>query len=130
MLAVYQAAKEARDLALAGEGPTLLETVTFRMGPHSSSDDPTKYRDESEAKTWEARDPLVRHRKWLTAEGLWDRKHEEDFLAEAGRTITEAIARVESSDAVPVESLFEDVWAEVPPLLVDQRERLLGDEPV
>ena len=130
VLACYVAVRAAVDRARRGEGPTLVECLTYRMGGHSSSDDPTKYRDEGEAKAWEARDPLLRHRKWLTAEGVWSRKQEEDFLAEAGRTITESIARVESSDAVPVESLFEDVWADVPPLLANQRDRLLGEETV
>ena len=129
-LACYVAVKAAVDRARRGEGPTFVECLTYRMGGHSSSDDPTKYRDENEAKAWEARDPLLRLRKWLTGQDLWDRRQEEDFLAEAGRKVTEAIARVESSDAVPVESLFEDVWAEVPPLLADQRDRLLGEEPV
>ncbi len=130
VLACYVAVKAAVDRARHGEGPTFVECLTYRMGGHSSSDDPSRYRDEDEAKSWEARDPLLRHRSWLEAEGLWDRSREEDYLATAGRTITETIARVESSGSVPVESLYEDVWADVPPLLVDQRERLLGGEAV
>ena len=129
-LACYVAVKAAVDRARRGEGPTFVECLTYRMGGHSSSDDPTKYRDEGEAKAWEARDPLLRLRTWLTSEGRWNRTREEDHLAAAGRQVTEAIARVESSGAIPVESLFDDVWAEVPALLVDQRERLLGEEPV
>lgn len=130
VLACYVAAKAAVDRARRGEGPTFLECLTYRLGGHSSSDDPTKYRDESEAKTWEGKDPLTRHRAWLEARGLWNAKIEEDWQAESGKTITEAIARVESAGPVPVESLFDDVWLEMPHTLEDQRRRLLGNEPV
>ena len=128
VLACYVAVKAAVDRARRGEGPTFLECLTYRLGGHSSSDDPTKYRDESEAKQWEGKDPLTRHRAWLEAKGLWNEKIEEDWQAESGKTITEAIARVESAGPVPVESLFDDVWLEMPGLLQDQRRRLLEDE--
>ena len=130
VLACYVATKAAVDRARRGEGPTFIECLTYRLGGHSSSDDPTKYRDEREAKAWEAKDPLNRHRRWLASKGQWDEKIEEDWLADAGRTITDSIARVESAGPVPVESLFEDVWHEMPPLLADQRDRFLRDEPV
>jgi pyruvate dehydrogenase E1 component alpha subunit len=130
VLACYVATKAAVDRARRGGGPTFLECLTYRLGGHSSSDDPTQYRDESEARAWEARDPLLRHRACLLARGEWDVGREEAFLAKAGRTISDAIQRVEAAGRVPVESLFEDVWAVVPPLLRDQRNRLLGGEPV
>ena len=126
----YVAAQAAVDRARRGEGPTFIECLTYRLGGHSSSDDPTSYRDESEAKVWEGRDPLERHRTWLHAQGAWDRRREEDFLAEAGRRITDAITTVEAAGALPVESLFDNVYAELPPVLADQRDRLLGNEPV
>jgi pyruvate dehydrogenase E1 component alpha subunit/2-oxoisovalerate dehydrogenase E1 component alpha subunit len=126
VLACYVAVRAAVDRARRGEGPTFVECLTYRLGGHSSSDDPTKYRDESEAATWEKRDPLLRHRAWLAARGEWDAAREEEVLAEAGKRITDAIARVEAAPAVPVESLFDDVWAHQPAILRDQRERLLG----
>src|SRR6185503_20926802 len=70
VLAVYQAAKEARDRALAGEGPTLIESVTFRMGPHSSSDDPKRYRDQGLCDTWKTKDPIERFRCHLDRQGV------------------------------------------------------------
>lgn len=130
VLASYVATKAAVDRARRGEGPTFVECLTYRLGGHSSSDDPTKYRDETEAKKWEARDPLIRHKKWLVARGDWDEQREEDFLAEAGRTISETIAKVEGSEPLDPETLFTDVWAEMPPLLKDQRDRYFGDQPV
>ncbi|MDA1195002.1 MAG: thiamine pyrophosphate-dependent enzyme [Planctomycetota bacterium] len=130
VLACYVATKLAADRARRGEGPTFIECLTFRLGGHSSSDDPSKYRDEDVAKVWEGRDPLLRHRSWLVERGEWDDKRQEDFLAEAGLKISEAIERVEAAAAVPVDTLFTDVWAGTPALLQDQADRLAGEEVV
>jgi hypothetical protein len=69
VLAVYDAVAQAVARARAGEGPTLVEAVTFRMGGHSTSDDPTRYIEASVFKEWEKKDPLTRFRAWLEAEG-------------------------------------------------------------
>jgi pyruvate dehydrogenase E1 component alpha subunit len=130
VLACYVATKMATDRARRGEGPTFIECLTFRLGGHSSSDDPTKYRDESIAKEWEKRDPLLRHRAWLVARGEWSDAQQEEFLAKAGKTITEAIATVEAAGPPETESLFTDVWAEMPALLREQSDRCLGEDPV
>lgn len=130
VLACYVATKMAADRARRGEGPTFIECLTYRLGGHSSSDDPTKYRDESIAKEWEKRDPLLRHRVWLVDRGEWSDEQQETFLDHAGKIITEAIAEVEVAPAPATETLFTDVWAEMPALLKDQRDRCLGDEPV
>ena len=130
VLACYVATKMAVDRARAGQGPTFIECLTYRLGGHSSSDDPTKYRDESEAVIWEKRDPLLRHRKWLVDRGEWDEAREEQFMAESGKRISEAITEVEQAGPVPRETLFTDVWAQMPQMLRDQKERLEGDQPV
>jgi pyruvate dehydrogenase E1 component alpha subunit/2-oxoisovalerate dehydrogenase E1 component alpha subunit len=130
VLACFVATRAAVERARRGEGPTFVECLTYRLGGHSSSDDPSKYRDEGEAKAWEARDPLLRHRAWLAARGRWSAGREEEFLAEAGRRISETISRVEAAEPVSIDSLFTDVWARVPPLLEDQRRRLERGDPV
>ncbi|MCC7136833.1 MAG: 3-methyl-2-oxobutanoate dehydrogenase [Planctomycetes bacterium] len=130
VLACYVATKAAVDRARRGEGPTFVECLTYRLGGHSSSDDPTKYRDESEAKVWEARDPLLRHRAWLVGKGMWDDAREEAFLAAAGKRITDAIAAVEAAPPPATDTLFSDVYATLPPHLVDQKDRLARGEPV
>jgi pyruvate dehydrogenase E1 component alpha subunit len=130
VLACYVAAKAAVARARAGEGPTFLECLTYRLGGHSSSDDPTRYRDESEAKVWEGRDPLKRHRAWLVARGEWDDAKEEAFLAVSGKTITDAIAQVEAAPPPALSTMFEGVYAQVPPHLLDQQARLERKEPV
>jgi pyruvate dehydrogenase E1 component alpha subunit/2-oxoisovalerate dehydrogenase E1 component alpha subunit len=130
VLSCYVATKRAVDRARRGEGPTFIECLTYRLGGHSSSDDPTKYRDEREAKVWEGRDPLLRQRAWLVARGAWSATREETFLAEAGKRITEAIATVEAAPAPAVDTLFSDVWARIPTLLKDQQSRLADGTPV
>jgi pyruvate dehydrogenase E1 component alpha subunit len=130
VLACYVAAKAAVDRARAGGGPSFLECLTYRLGGHSSSDDPTRYRDEREAKQWEERDPLKRHRAWLVARGEWDDAREERFLDDAGRRVTDAIAAVEAAPPPAVETMFDDVYAVVPHHLADQRRRLTEGDPV
>ena len=83
-LAVYQATKEARDRAVAGEGPTLIETMTYRYGPHTmAGDDPTRYRTSDEDAEWEKKDPLVRFRKFLENKGLWNEDKENEVIERA-----------------------------------------------
>ncbi len=130
VLACYVATKMAADRARRGDGPTFIEMLTFRLGGHSSSDDPSKYRDETVAKQWEKRDPLERHRTWLLEQGAWSDEQQEDFLAESGKTITDAIQRVEAAGAVATATLFTDVWAEIPPMLHDQQMRLEREDTV
>jgi len=130
VLACYVATKMAADRARRGDGPTFVECLTYRLGGHSSSDDPTKYRDESIAKRWEKRDPLLRHRRWLMYRDEWSEPQQEAYLDEAGKTISEAIARVEAAGDVPVDSLFEGVWDEMPAMLRDQKDRYENDKPV
>ncbi len=130
VLGCYVAAAAAVARARRGEGPTFLECLTYRLGGHSSSDDPSKYRDEREALAWEKKDPLKRHRAWLVARGEWDDAREEAFLAVAGKRITDAIAAVEAAPAPALETLFSDVYATLPPHLADQRARLERGEPV
>jgi pyruvate dehydrogenase E1 component alpha subunit/2-oxoisovalerate dehydrogenase E1 component alpha subunit len=130
VLACYVATKAAVDRARAGAGPTFIECLTYRLGGHSSSDDPTKYRDEREAQAWERKDPLLRHKAWLEARGLWDAEREEAFLAQAGLEITRAIEAVEKAPAPALDTLFTDVYEAVPPHLADQRQRYQRGEPV
>jgi pyruvate dehydrogenase E1 component alpha subunit len=125
VLAVYQAASEARERALNGEGPTLIETVTFRIGPHSSSDDPSRYQEKELLESWQKRDPLDRFRDWLKGKRLWTKTWEDELKAELQADIAAAVEVAESTPAPELSTLFDDVWAEVPQMLQDQREALL-----
>lgn len=125
VVAVYRVAKEAIDRARRGEGPTLVECVTYRMGAHSSSDDPTRYRDQKEVDEWAKRDPVDRYRAYLVGRGLWDDAREKALLSALDAEVLETIQRVEKLPPPDRSTLFEDVYAKKPWNLVEQ-ERELG----
>ncbi|MFO0985220.1 MAG: thiamine pyrophosphate-dependent enzyme, partial [Planctomycetota bacterium] len=107
--------RAAVDRARTGGGPSLIEALTFRMGGHSSSDDPTRYRDEAEVKLWRERDPLVRARQLLEGRGLWDETQEQAHHDLVMAQISEAIAQAERVPPPEPETLVQDVFAELPP---------------
>lgn len=114
ILAVYKATKDARDRALAGEGPTLIELVTFRMAGHSSSDDPTRYIGTEEFERHKKLDPLERFRIYLENKGLWSAEQEETCRQEARDTVNTAIKENERIPKPELESMFTDVYKELP----------------
>ncbi len=126
-LAVYRATREAAMSARAGRGPTLVEALTYRLGPHSSSDDPSRYRDEAEVARWRARDPIERFRKYLERSRWWDDARETRLEQEIGDEITRAVQEAERAPPPPVDTLFTDVYAETPPALTEQREALIAE---
>ena len=105
VLAVLQAVREAAALARSGGGPSLIEAVTYRMGPHTTADDPTRYRDDDEPSLWDDRDPIVRVRRLLEHQGEWTQEWHESLEREASATIE---AAVEWAEAIP-EPTFEDM---------------------
>src|SRR4051812_42809605 len=125
-LAVYGAVKEAVDRARSGGGPSLVECETYRIGAHSSSDDPTRYRDEREVEQWRKRDPLELLRGRLQSWGLWSARDEDELRARTLEEVNAAIAEAEKKADPPVETLFDDVYSVMPWTLREQREELLG----
>ncbi len=126
LLAVYAVTKAAADKARSGGGPTMIEAVTYRMGPHSSSDDPTRYRSKEEVDTWAKRDPIERMRKYLELKGLWSKDAEEKLRAEFEDLLQATIKEVERSPPPPIETLFTDVFAELTPQLKEQMEAFIA----
>ena len=120
ILAVYAATVEAVARARAGDGPTLIECVTYRLGVHTTADDPTKYRTNEEVAEWERKDPLTRFTAYLKKKRLLDDGVEKDVDAE----IAAAIARFETAAAADPLTMFDHVYAELPPDLKTQREAL------
>src|SRR3989475_11217697 len=123
-LAVTRAARDAVRRARAGGGPTLLECVTYRLGPHSSSDDPSRYRDEREGEAWRQRDPPTAYRRYLKHLRIWTPGFEADLEKAIGDEITEAVQSAETNPPPPVDTMFQDVYAEMPPHLEEQLEDL------
>jgi pyruvate dehydrogenase E1 component alpha subunit len=120
VLAVYATVREAAARARAGGGPTLIEAVTYRMGAHSSSDDPHRYRDESEEVSWKAKDPLVRFATWLEARKTLDAAGVTALRAAIEQEIADAVAAEESVGPPPLASLIENVYARTPAALQEQ----------
>jgi pyruvate dehydrogenase E1 component subunit alpha len=127
VLAVYKVASEAAERALSGGGPTLIELLTYRRGPHSSSDDPTRYRG-NQADEWLKRDPILRFRKHLELQDLWSAEQEKDLSERVKNEINEAVAKVEKLPPPALETLFTDVYAKVPHNLREQYEDLIRRE--
>jgi pyruvate dehydrogenase E1 component alpha subunit/2-oxoisovalerate dehydrogenase E1 component alpha subunit len=120
LLAVIAAQREAVDRARAGGGPTLIESVTFRMGGHSSSDDPTRYRDAALVELWETRDPVARFGAWLRGKGLLTEARVEQWTREINDEISAAVTAAEALPPPGIDSIFTDVYAEMPAHLVEQ----------
>ena len=124
ILAVYRTAKEAVEKARKGEGPTLIEAVTYRLGPHSSSDDPTRYRTKEELEAWQRRDPIIRFRRYLEKKRLWSESDEQRAQEDTNREIDEAITYAEKVSRPALETLFTDVYADMPWHLEEQLREL------
>ncbi len=124
-LAVIHAVGWAVARARAGEGPTLIEAQTYRMGAHSTADDPSVYRSEDEAERWQQLDPelrLQRHARWR---GIWDEDRGAQTRAKWEERISALIKECEPWPPPPLETLFDDVLAELSPQLEQQREAYL-----
>ncbi|MGG5253107.1 pyruvate dehydrogenase (acetyl-transferring) E1 component subunit alpha [Neobacillus sp. SM06] len=122
-LAVYAAVREARERAVNGEGPTLIETLTYRYGPHTmAGDDPTRYRTSELDNEWEKKDPLVRFRKFLEKKGLWSEEKENEVIEQAKEDIKEAIKKADAAPKQKVTDLMSIMYEEMPQTLKEQYE--------
>jgi 2-oxoisovalerate dehydrogenase E1 component alpha subunit len=127
VLAMIHVVGEAAARGRRGEGATFIEARTYRRGAHSSSDDPSVYRDSGEPKEWEGRDPIDRYRKYLLGKGEVTAEVEAKWRDEIGDEITDAIRYAESvAPKPPLRTMFEDVYAEVPWHLDEQYRELDG----
>ncbi len=125
LLAVWAVASEAIDRARAGDGPTLIEALTYRVQGHSSSDDPSVYRDPKEPEPWERKDPLARLRGYMRHRGLWAEAWETEISERYNQQITDALAAADKKAPPAVETLFDDVYEELPWHLREQRAYLM-----
>lgn len=120
IFAMYAVTKEAVERARRGVGPTLIEAYTYRMGAHTTSDDPTVYRANSEVEEWVDKDPIDRFRKYLMGKGLWDEEKEAAYSEERGAFVKETFETVEKSGLTPLEDTYNYVFAEKTPILEAQ----------
>jgi 2-oxoisovalerate dehydrogenase E1 component alpha subunit len=132
-LAVYAAVRWAAERARSNAGPTLIEFFTYRAEGHSTSDDPSGYRPTNEAKLWPLGDPVERLKAHLLAIGEWDDERHEAMTAECDAAVRAAQKESEKLGILPqqgkdnVESMFDDVYADVPWHLAEQRDEALSE---
>jgi pyruvate dehydrogenase E1 component alpha subunit/2-oxoisovalerate dehydrogenase E1 component alpha subunit len=126
LFAVVAAMREAVDRARSGGGPTFIESLTFRMGGHSSSDDPTRYRDAALVEAWEKRDPIARLGAYLRSQSLLTDADLEAWTAEINDEISRAVTEAEALPPPALETLFSDVYAVLPPHLEEQKKHAIA----
>ncbi len=120
-LAVYRATSEAAQHARSGKCPVLIEAVTYRLGAHTTSDDPGKYRSADEEEAWKPKDPLIRMKLYLQSKKLWDDTKEDATKAEFEADIDEQFKAVENLPPTSVENIFKYQFEKMPDSLVAQR---------
>ncbi len=124
VLAVYSATKAALEKARAGGGPTLIECYTYRLGAHTTSDDPTRYRENKEVEEWRKKDPIKRLRIYLEKKGIWSQSYEDNLVKEITDEIEKAVDEAEAYKP-EVANMFRYVYEKMPPHLEEQMEELL-----
>jgi pyruvate dehydrogenase E1 component alpha subunit len=127
--AVYSAVRAARRRAVAGGGPTLIEAQVYRLGPHSTSDDPHRYRTDAEVEAARTRDPVHLMKQKLIAAGLLDEAGDAKLWEDARATIAAAVTAAEAVPPPDPLSLFEDVYAKVPYRLEEERREAAASLP-
>ncbi len=127
LLAMYAVTREAVARARAGNGPTLIEAVTHRIGPHTTADDAGRYRDEAVVEEWRHRDPLDRVRRHLQSIGEWSESWEGEQTAAASAEIEVAVSRAEALQPFGPGAAFDRAFARPTPALEAQRDLLLGE---
>jgi TPP-dependent pyruvate/acetoin dehydrogenase alpha subunit len=122
--AVYSACSQALTRARSGEGPTLIEAVSYRFGSHTTADDAKRYRGEEELAEWRSRDCIENIRRLLERDAAWTDVRDDALKLELSKSIDESVRDGLAAPPPPVSSLFDDVYAELPPHLGEQRNSL------
>lgn len=129
VLAMYVATKQAVDRARNGDGPSMIEAITFRYGPHTmSGDDPTRYRTKEVESEWEQRDPLIRFRTYLESRQLWTKEDEDRVVEEAKDAVNDALKKADEAPKMTIPDLIDSMFKELPSDLIRQREEFSAQE--
>lgn len=122
-LAMYVAVTEASNRARKGEGPTLIEAITYRLGSHTTSDDPTIYRKDEEVAEWEAKDPIIRFKQYLISKNIWTEAKDKKLLEEVNTQVLDTFKTVEAS-TISLEEIFDYMYENRTPQLEEQYQEL------
>ncbi len=121
LFAVHRTTTEAVERARTGEGPTLIEAVTYRLGPHTTADDPSRYREPGATDDWRRRDPLERVRLYLSEREAWNQEWQQEIEDAATTEIERAVELAEGLTAFAAGEIFDAMFEELPSHLTAQR---------
>jgi len=124
-VAMYTTMKQAIEKAKAGK-PVLIEAVTFRQGPHTTADDPTKYRLPDEEDQWSKKDPLLRMKKYITNLGSWNEKKDQELFEEMENLVTQAFEKAQSTNPSQIKDVFNNIFEEKTKQLEEQQKQAEG----
>ena len=127
VLAVHTATRAAVDRARAGGGPMLIEAVCYRFGPHTTADDPARYREDEEVGRWRGLDPIPRMRAYLAAEGVWTEEAEAQLWEDARGQVAQAVAAAEAEPPSSPAAMFDHAYGRPPATVIEQR-RAVADQ--
>ncbi len=125
ILAVYEVMQQAIERARAGGGPTLVELLTYRIGAHTTADDPTRYREAAEVEAWKAKDPIARFRRFLIGRGVLTEEQDRQLVQDVEEEINRAANEAQEMPAPAPDSFFDYTTANLSPRQQEQREDLL-----
>lgn len=127
VIAVYDVVSKALDKARNGDGPSVIEAVTYRLTDHSTADDASRYRDPDVVSAHWKDEPLIRMRTYLTECQAWSKGDEENLITGIDKDIDVAVAHYEAMEILPPESMFDNMYAELPADLKEQRDAVLAE---
>lgn len=127
VFAVYKATKDALQKARNGKGPTFIECFTYRMADHTTSDDASKYRKDSEVKKWEIKDPILRLKKYMIKKNIFSEQFELETKRNAEQKVEEAVKKAEAIPKEKAEEMFNYTYEKLTPELKEQKENVRNE---
>jgi pyruvate dehydrogenase E1 component alpha subunit len=125
VLAVYDVMQKAIERARSGQGPMLVEALTYRIGAHTTADDPTRYRDPAEVEAWRIKDPIIRFKRFLIKHDMLSEEQDQRLIEEVETEINQAVNEAEAMPPPAPDSFFDYMTENLSPRLQEQREDLL-----
>jgi len=126
IFAVYRATNEALERARAGNGPTLIECLTYRLGDHTTADDASRYRSRDEVEQWKRKDPIERLRKYLERGGIWNKAYDQTVRSEAKAKVQTAVHEEESVPPPDPLDMFRFTYQDLPVQLKEQMDSFVN----
>jgi pyruvate dehydrogenase E1 component alpha subunit len=127
LFAVYKVHHEAAERARAGEGPSFIESITYRLGDHTTADDARRYREAADLAQWEAKDPMIRIRKYLEKNGLWNDQRQKQAEQRAHEPVREVTRQASEIEPAMPGDMFDYVYGQLSAQLIKQRDTLRTD---